>query len=237
MIALPECQPADDARIAILHIGDERSPVIRIDGATTRPGELVRYACEAGGFALVDDSLYPGWRAPMPLDFVRAMVMRLDPLIRRTFALGDERLAGAECFFSMVTTPAAELKPFQTVPHIDTTDPLHFATVHYLCAEDFGGTAFFRQDETGFESITPEREGLWGAARDRQLAGGAPLAYPSPATAGYTRIAVCATAFDRLVLYRSNALHSGVISSEREHVPDPRKGRLTATTFIRYRSR
>ena len=234
MTPLPDCRPADDASIDVLAIGIEQSPLIRIDRATTRPEELIRYAADAGGFTRVTGNLYPGWRAPMPLDFVRAMVERLDPLIRRTYVLVDVRLADAECFFSIVTDPADQLKPFQTVPHIDTTDPLHFATVHYLCAEDFGGTAFFRQDATGFEGITDDRDAAWGAARDLLLAGGA-VAYPSPATPGYTRIAAVPVAFNRLILYRSNLLHSGIIDPARDHPADPRHGRLTATMFIRYR--
>lgn len=235
MTAAALCQPADTAIIDVLPIGMERTPLVRIDGATTDPQALVDFAFDAVTFAPVSDNLYPGWRAPMPLDYVRAMALRLDPLVRRVFALEQVRLARAECFFSVVATPPVDLVPFQTVPHIDTSDPLHFATVHYLCPAHFGGTGFFRQLSTGFETISPDREEAWGHARDAALATHRGPAYPSSATTDHVQVATVASAFDRLILYRSNALHSGIIDPAIDHRADPRVGRLTATMFIAYR--
>lgn len=235
MTTAPDCRPADTAVIDVLAIGAERSPLIRIDGATTDPQALVDFACDAVAFAPVAGNLYPGLRAPMPLDYVRAMATRLDPLVRRVYAIGDARLARAECFFSIVATPAAALVPLQTVPHIDTSDPLHFATVHYLCPPHFGGTAFFRQLSTGYEAISPDREPAWDRARDAALAAHPRAAYPSPDTADHARIAAIPAAFDRLILYRSNALHAGIIDPAVAHPADPRTGRLTATMFLAYR--
>ncbi|HJS12801.1 DUF6445 family protein [Sphingopyxis sp.] len=235
MTAATVCQPADTAVIDVLAIGGERVPLIRIDGATTDPQALVDFACNAVAFAPVADNLYPGWRAPMPLDYVRAMVARLDPLVRRVYGIGQARLVRAECFFSIVATPAAALVPLQTVPHIDTSDPLHFATVHYLCPAHFGGTGFFRQLSTGFETISPDREAAWDRARDAALATHRSRGYPSERTADHVRVAAVPAAFDRLILYRSNALHAGIIDPSVDHPADPRTGRLTATMFIAYR--
>lgn len=235
MTIAPDCRPADSAIIDVVPIGAERAPLIRIDGATTDPQALVDFACDAVAFAPVEGNLYPGLRAPMPLAYVRAMVARLDPLIRRVHALGQVRLARAECFFSIVATPAADLVPFQTVPHIDTSDQLHFATVHYLCPPHFGGTAFFRQRSTGYEAISPDREAAWDRARDAGLAAHPGTAYPSADTPDHERIAAIPAAFDRLILYRSNALHAGIIDPALAHPADPRRGRLTATMFIAYR--
>lgn len=229
------CQPADTAVIDVLAIGAERAPLIRIDGATTDPGVLVDFACNAVTFAPVADNLYPGVRAPMPLAYVRAMVLRLDPLIRRVYALEQVRLARAECFFSIVATPPADLVPLQTVPHIDTSDPLHFATVHFLCPASFGGTGFFRQLSTGFETISPDREAVWDRARDAMLATHRGHGYPSSDSIDHVQIAAVPAAFDRLILYRSNALHSGIIDPAIEHPADPCTGRLTATMFVAYR--
>ena len=235
MTAAPDCRPADTANIDVVAIGEERSPLIRIEGATTNAGALVDFACNSVPFAPVTDNLYPGLRAPMPLEYVRAMVARLDPLIRRVYRLDQVRLARAECFFSIVTTPAADLVQLQTVPHIDTSDPLHFASVHYLCSPHFGGTGFFRQLSTGFETISPDREAEWGRARDAMLASSRDTAYPSTDTPDHIRVSAIPAAFDRLILYRSNALHAGVIDPAVDHAADPRTGRLTATMFIAYR--
>ena len=234
MTVQPDCQPADAAGIEIVGIGAIRWPLIIIDGSTTRPQELVRYACQAGAFEEVSGNLYPGLRAPMPLSFVRAMAQRLDPLIREVYELGAARLGRVECFFSIVTTQPEHLLPYQTIPHIDTTDPLHFATVHYLCDAGFGGTAFFRQDDTALERISSDEDRAWAAARDVCLGGAIGSSYPSAQTPGYTQNGQALAAFDRLIVYPSNALHAGIIHPTIEHSPDPQRGRLTATMFIGY---
>jgi Family of unknown function (DUF6445) len=229
--------PSRDAQLTIVEFGKERTPVIRIDNVSRDASALVRYACESGSFAAVDGNLYPGVRAAMPLDYVKGAITALDPLVRRTYNIGGAKLAGAECFFSIVTTPPDRLVPFQKIPHIDTTDPLHFAVVHYLCGASFGGTGFFRQAVTDFETITPERENMWSLHRDaalNQLSGNAGYIDLDPSD--YQQIGIVDAEFDRLVLYPSNLLHSGIIPVDMAFSADPAIGRLTANYFIEYRT-
>lgn len=226
-----------DAAPNIMLVGQEQTPVIRIDNVLRDPAVLVNYAEHEAEFKAVAGNLYPGVRAAMPLDYVEGAVRALDPLIRRTFDIGSAKLANAECFFSIVTTPPGALQPFQKIPHIDTSDPLHFAVVHFLCEGPFGGTGFYRQAATGFETITPAREPLWASARDEALkhlprdAG-----YIDKRSSDYQQIAGVDAMFDRLILYPSNLLHSGVIPNHMPLSADPRIGRLTANFFIGYRS-
>ncbi|MBR0552536.1 DUF6445 family protein [Stakelama marina] len=228
---------SDAPDIGIAHVGSERQPVVRIDGVMRDAHELVRFACDNGGFADDMAGLYPGSRAPLPLAYADSVVRRLDPLIRETFALGSVKLVKADCVYSLATSPPAALVPFQRIPHIDTTHPLHFAVLHFLCDERFGGTGFYRQRETGYETISADRERAWEIARNRQFARGSesPAAYIGDSNDWYERIALCEARFDRMLVYRSNALHSG-------HIPDPAllsggpaRGRLTANIFIGYR--
>lgn len=229
-------EPSPNARVDVLPVGGAPSPVIQIDKVLCNPEDLVRFAEHEAQFSTVDSNLYPGIRAAMPLDYVEGAVRALDPLIRVTYQISDAKLASAECFFSIVTTPPAKLKPLQKVPHIDTTDNLHFAVVHFLCAGPFGGTAFYRQNSTGFERITAERENQWAKARDEGLATiGDEAGYVDDATEGYHQIALIKSKFDRLTLYPSNLLHSGLIPIDMPFSSDPAVGRLTANFFIGYR--
>ena len=150
-------------------VGEERNPVLMIDDVMEKPAELVRFASEQGGFTEDMAGLYPGTRAPLPLDYARDLIGRLDPLIRSAYDLPAVKLAKADCVYSLVTLAPDRLHPFQQIPHIDTTSELHFAALHYLCSDSFGGTAFFRQRATGYECITHEREAAYEAARDRDL--------------------------------------------------------------------
>ncbi|MFY8074585.1 MAG: DUF6445 family protein [Sphingorhabdus lacus] len=229
-------EPSPSSQLDILKIGQEEAPLVQVDNVLQDPSALVRYAANEAEFSGVDSNLYPGIRAPMPLDYVEGVVRALDPVIRNTYRIDGAKLAKAECFFSIVTTAPSDLQPLQKVPHIDTTDSLHFAVVHYLCAAQLGGTAFYRQDKTGYESVGPERAARWIDVRDAMLAQMPEMSgYMAPSTPGYTQTAHIEARFDRLILYRSNMLHSGVISRDTPLNPDPRFGRLTANLFIAYR--
>jgi Family of unknown function (DUF6445) len=218
-------------------LGNEMSPIVTIDDLVSNPAMLVKYACDVAQFSSVESNLYPGVRAPMPLNYVSGAVRALDPLIRTTFGIPQAVLANAECFFSIVTTPPEDLRPLQKVPHIDTNSALHFAVVHFLCNGPFGGTAFYRQNATGFENITPSREREWARHRDHAISTIPDDAgYIDDGSGEYQRIGFVSAKFNRLILYRSHLLHSGLIPPGMPMSDDPATGRLTANFFIGYRA-
>jgi len=219
-------------------IGAERQPVLTIARAMDEPEALVDHAARAVRFdpAWGPRGGYPGLRAPAPPDYVEALVRTLGPLIARAFGLGAVELAKTEASFSLVTLPPERLAPLQRIPHVDTTDPLQFAVLHYLCDDRFGGTAFYRHRATGFETLSPERTAAFGAARDREVAQAqAQARYIVGDTAHYQRVGAVDAAFDRIVVYRSRSLHSGIIEPGAPLSEDPRTGRLTANIFVSYR--
>jgi len=219
---------------AVDHVGREREPVLTIERVLQAPEALVDYAAREVAFAPAwgPSGGYPGVRAPAPLDYVGALARALSPMIESAFGLSRVKLARAQCNFSLVTLEPGALKPLQRIPHADTADPLQFAILHYLCGERFGGTAFYRHRATGFETLTPERIPAYQAAVALE-----------PAKAGYIvgdddhyeRTGAVAAAFDRVVVYRSRTLHSGIIAPDAPLSADPRAGRLTANIFLNYR--
>lgn len=230
-------EPSHTALLDVFQLGNECTPLVQIDGVQANAWNLVKYAAEQAIFENVKGNLYPGVRAAMPLGYVEGAVRALDHVVRSTYGLKNAVLASAECFFSIVTTPHPDLQPLQKIPHIDTTSEMHFAVVHYLCDGPFGGTGFYRQIETGFETINHEREHLWAARRDDAIGRIAVDAgYATEDTQGYEQIGLVPCRFDRLILYPSNLLHSGHIPANMPLSPDPTKGRLTANFFIGYRT-
>ncbi|HEX8572353.1 MAG TPA: DUF6445 family protein [Allosphingosinicella sp.] len=222
--------------LSLKRIGAEREPVLLVEGAMSRPADLVEYAASEVAFEPVwgPSGGYPGIRAPAPLDYVEALVRALDPGIRRAFGLERVKLARAECSFSLVTLPPERLAPLQRIPHVDTTDPLQFALLHYLCEAHHGGTAFYRHRATGFETLTAERQRAYEAIRSSEICG-APTAYIDGDSIHYERTAAFDAGFDRILVYRSRAFHSGRIAAGQPLSEDPRRGRLTANIFINYR--
>jgi hypothetical protein len=226
-----------DPSFSLERIGLEREPVMLVDGTMRHAAALVDYAASEVSFDPVwgPSGGYPGIRAPAPLNYVEALVRALDPKIRRAFGLDRVKLARAECSFSLVTLPPDRLAPLQRIPHVDTTDPLQFALLHYLCDARHGGTAFYRHRETGFETLTPERQPAYEAARARELGEASP-AYIDSDSPHYQRTAAFDAKFDRVLVYRSRTFHSGRIAAGQLLSEDPRHGRLTANIFINYRS-
>jgi hypothetical protein len=229
--------PSLDWRIR--RVGRQQMPVIVIDNVMQHPDELAGYAATQVSFDMLDDGSggYPGIRAPAPLNYVEMLVRAVDPLIRETYELGNAALANAECSFCLVTTPRGALHPLQTVPHIDTTYPLQFAILHYLCGQEYGGTAFYRQNATGLETITEKNSQLFDSATQSALARpGRARDYVSAGDTDYTQTAAIAAAYDRLLIYPSQLLHSGIINADIAFSADPRVGRLTSNIFVTYRA-
>lgn len=222
--------------LSLERIGLEREPVLVVEGAMNRAEALVDYAANEVHFDPVwgPSGGYPGIRAAAPLNYVETLVRALDANIRKAFSLESVKLARAECSFSLVTLAPDRLAPLQRIPHVDTTDPLQFALLHYLCGARHGGTAFYRHRATGFETLTPERQPAYQAVRAREL-DGAPPAYIDGDGPHYERTAAFESAFDRVLVYRSRTFHSGRIAADQELSDDPRQGRLTANIFINYR--
>jgi len=219
-------------------LGHEGEPLLLIEGVLTQPQSLIDYAATEVGFAPAWTATggYPGVRAPAPLNYVNQLVRRLDPLIRKGFALGPVKLARAECSLSMVTLPPSRLTPQQQVPHVDTVDAHQFAILHYLCGIEHGGTAFYRHRATGFETLTPERQASYDRLRGEEQAeaGGMPD-YIRGDHPHFVQHACYDSLVDRVIVYRSRTLHSGQIGEDAALSDDPRRGRLTANIFLNYR--
>jgi hypothetical protein len=215
------------------HVGHEREPVLIIDDLLAHPEALVDYAARsrfepaygpAGG--------YPGLRAPAPLDYVGDVVRAVVAPIVEAFGLGAAKPTRAECNFSLATLAPETLASSQRAPHIDTVNPRQFAILHYLCPPHFGGTRFFRHRASGFETLSAARLQEYERARAAETD---EAGYVGVESRWFEAVGSVAAAFNRLVIYRSFLLHSGVIPDASALSPDPREGRLTANIFLTLR--
>lgn len=220
-------------------VGQEGSPVIVVDNFLADPQALVDEAAAMAPFAPAQQTFYPGVRAPVPLPFVQAAQAFLDRDLRAVFGLGDQVMTSGAWVYSLVTTPPGELTPRQRLPHIDSTNPANLALLLYLCGEEQGGTSLYRHRATGYESITEDRFDRYEAKLKRDMAAGSAgaAAYVCGDTDHFERITRYGAAFNRLLVYRGNALHSADIAPDFAFDPDPRRGRLTLNLFFHYRPR
>ena len=104
--------------------------------------------------------------------------------------------------------------------------------LHYLCEPMHGGTAFYRHRATGFETITRERLAAYMDSLQRELeTNGPPPQYLTGSDSRFEQIEAVEARFNRVLLYRSQVLHSGSVNAAALS-DDPRHGRLTANAFF-----
>ena len=144
-----------------------------------------------------------------------------------------------QAWYSIVTTPPADLLPIQRLPHIDGTDPTQIAMMLYLHRTGprsaHRGTAFFRHRSTGLEALTADDYPRYAAAlqADVTRTGLPPAAYATDGAPHFERTHMVPGHFNSAVFYRGNILHSGVIDNAAPLPADPLTGRLTINAFFR----
>lgn len=216
--------------IVARRIGQERQPVVTVDGFHPDPDAL-RAAAAAAAFAPALRH-YPGIRAALPADYFAAVRGVLAPVLREVFgqAAGVDLL---DASFSIVIAPPATLEVAQRLPHVDALEPGRIALVHYLAPDGGDGTAFYRHRATGYETIDAARSPHYLATLEAELPiTPPPAAYMHDSTPLFERIAGVEARFNRALIYRSALLHSGAIRPGATLDPDPATGRLTVTAFL-----
>ena len=206
--------------------------LVSIDGFLETPEEVILQA-SLQSFAKITPQ-YPGVRAPLDPAICRAWLTKLTPLLDQWFGPYG-RPWEMQAWYSLVTTPPAELAPIQCMPHVDGTDPTQIAMMLYLHRTGHGGTALFRHRTTGLESLTANDYPRYAAAVQADVArtGLPPAAYPTDGAPHFERVHAVPGAFNSAVFYRGNILHSGVIDNAAPLSADPAEGRLTINAFFR----
>jgi hypothetical protein len=218
-------------RVSVVNTGRDRLPLIIIDAFSDDPAALITLATEA---VFIDSgSLYPGVRAPAPQEYIYSLLAATSHDIEKNF--GAKPASELDlCAYSMTTTPSCRLRPIQRIPHFDGPDSDRIAFLHYLCAPHQGGTSFYRHRATALESVTSTRAGEYRNAVLAELEDDSPSRdYVVDDTRYFERVHRVDAAFNRLIIYQGNALHSGDISRRTVLSEDPRLGRLTINGFGR----
>ena len=218
---------------AIIHHlihGNEQQPVIVIDNFFDDPATWIDVA-SSREFAPLGP-YYPGIRSQLYQNEVSQCIEKLPPLLETAF--GHGQYAPAESCYSLVTTPPSALLPIQRLPHFDTFSSDRIAVLIYLNGRSDSGTAFYRQSETGYESVDEARYPSFAANLEQsvQQYGMPPPAYIGGNTPIYEQIARYDGISNRAIIYRGNTLHCAEIPEDLQLTSDPATGRLTINIFL-----
>lgn len=214
------------------HFSSLRHALVTIPGFLEAPENVIADAV-LQDFAKITPQ-YPGVRAALDPAVCAAWLAVLGPKLDQWFEPAPHGWE-MQAWYSLVTAPPAELLPIQRLPHVDGTDPRQLAMMLYLHRTGHGGTAFFRHNTTGLESLTAETYPRYAAAVQAEYGrtGLPPAAYPTDGSPHFARTHVVPGHFNEAVFYRGNILHSGVIDNAAPLLADPREGRLTINAFFR----
>jgi hypothetical protein len=176
---------------------------------------------------------YPGVRAEVPARLAETMRKKIAPLLATHFSL-DPAPGVSEAYYSLVTTAPDTLAPIQRLPHFDGVEARRIAVLLFLGHGAQGGTAFYRQRSTGYESVDAARLALFTAVLEKGIAEhGMPAPrYIAGDTPLYEQIAVQPGAFNRALVYAGNTLHCAYLPPEVTLSTDPLAGRLTLNLFL-----
>jgi len=224
---------------SLKYVGDERIPVLVIDNLIVNPKQLIDLACsnenDKQSFQQQNSDYYPGIRKVTPLKY-NEQVSQLLCLFKKSFSLPNANKAELiMSAFSITTTAEEQLRPIQMLPHFDTAADNQFAMVHYLCDEKHGGTSLYRHKFSGFERISIERFPSYTQQIKKQAVAEKLHEHPcyiAGETCLFEQIYSVEAKMNRAVIYPSNALHSGNIRPQMGLLNDPKKGRLTISSFI-----
>lgn len=212
--------------------GAEGQVLLTLDNALPDPAAVVAIAARHRYRPI--GPFYPGVRAAVSETVAMELVAPLLGRLQQAFAL-DAAPAYFECYLSLVTAAPRDLAPIQRLPHFDGVEPDRVAVLLYLDAAERGGTAFYRQRATGFESVDAARFATYRAALDAGAAehGLPPPGYIADNTPLFERIHAVEGRFNRMIAYRGNTLHCAALGPDFAPSANPVEGRLTLNLFMR----
>lgn len=219
-------------RLSLTRFGAEAQPLMVVDDALADL-DLVREIAARHSYQPIGP-FYPGIRAAVSAAVAMPLVAPLLEQMREVFGLAREP-GYFECYLSIVTFAPGELTPIQRMPHFDGTEPERIAVLLYLSDDSEGGTAFYRQRATGYESVDAVRFDHYRSALEAATAGhGLPQAgYIGENSPLFERTLKVDGTANRLIAYRGNTLHCAAMPAQFAPDPDPRHGRLTLNLFLR----
>ena len=231
-VFMPDLSFNPDAAVTVRRVGREEQPVLILDNAMARPDNMAEIARRVP-FQPPARSMYPGVTAPLPPIYFRELMKAVRPHLPGVFGIGPDVELSAHGFFALATLPPEVLHPMQKIPHQDAADPMRLGMVHYFCRGEQGGPGFFRHTATGFETVDADRREVFApiAVDELKAQNGHAMPHVTERTPNYEMTGFAEAAFNRLIVYRANLLHAGLLEGSMLSA-DPDTGRLTANSFV-----
>lgn len=226
-----------DYKISSVFIAEIKETVIIIDDFLHNLDPVYQFASEIAYFQPFgsDGTLYPGKRDEMPAPYYRALEHLIDELLKQgVITSGENNLYLHRCKLSLVTQNADELNTLQRMPHIDSTDDSTFAAVHYLSPKEWGGTGIYKYLPENIIKVTADNQNsVHKMIADTEKHSSTHQGYLNETTALFEKVVDIEAKINRLVIYKSNLLHSAALFNNKTYSNDLSNSRLSISSFFR----
>ncbi|WP_404339360.1 DUF6445 family protein [Pseudoalteromonas mariniglutinosa] len=223
--------------VKVIHIESENEDIIIVDNFLKSLQPVFNFATQ---YAYLqppgsDGTLYPGKRDDMPTPYFRVFSELIDTLLQnKRLKTADRNLYLHRCKLSLVTQKPDQLAPLQRIPHIDSSDDKSYASVHYLVGPEFGGTTIYRYKPHNLIKITKDKEQLaFDMIKQAQECADEHQGYLNSNTTLFEQVVNIEAKVNRVIIYKSNLLHSANIMDNINFNADIRTGRLSVASFFR----
>lgn len=224
-------------KVQVINIESIDENIIIIDDFLSHLQGVYHFASNVAYFQPIgtDGTLYPGKRDEMPAPYYRVFEQLLQSLITDgVIDSGNNNLYLHKCKLSVVTQSANDLHVMQRMPHIDSTDDKTFAAVHYLSSKEWGGTGIYKYKPTNTIKITAENQNIvHDIIKNVQQHESTHQGYLDESTELFEKVIDIEAKPNRVVLYKSNLLHSAALKNNLPYSQDIKNSRLSISSFFR----
>lgn len=226
-----------DYKVSSVFITEINEAVFIIDDFLKYLEPVYHFAANTAYFQPLgsDGTLYPGKRDEMPAPYYRAFEQLISELLEHgTITSGKNNLYLHRCKLSLVTQNANELNTLQRMPHIDSTDDKTFAAVHYLSPEEWGGTGIYKYLPDNIIKVTADNQNsVHQMIADTEKHSATHQGYLNETTELFEKVINIEAKVNRLVIYKSNLLHSAALFNTKKYSNDINNSRLSVSSFFR----
>jgi hypothetical protein len=219
---------------SVNYIGLNQTPVLVFDFNIDFSDYLIKKASTYKMDWIPASNFYPGIWSKVPTDFCTELQNFIQPYIDKHLFNCKSKVSNTYSCYAMAVKDKDHLTIAQKIPHFDSFSDMQIATVLYLCDEDFGSTVFYRHKNTKIERITKDNKNSYMKTIKEEInyLGVNTL---NPCDNLFDKIFECKARKGRLLVYPSSIFHNGVLNNVNYTERDPKKGRLTITSFINYK--
>lgn len=180
-----------------------------------------------------DNSYYPGMRDNMPQPYLDLLQDFFQKEITPQLIKDTDHISKVhKCLLSLIACEPEKLLLEQKIPHIDSCNEMDFAFVHYLSAEEHGGTNFYKYVPNNIIQFNEQDRYILDEMMDKVKANqGEHKSYISSSTSIFEQVLSIKAKFNRLIVYQGNVLHSASVGSDKSYSRNPKKGRLSIASF------